>query len=160
MYEVVKNVIGARNYELGDMLGKIDKLWVQGSLSDEKREELLTLARRNAQVGNSVDMLAKLEELDKRVKVLEAALLGGGSSGDDTSEATYPEYEGGKWYYNGDIVSFEGATYQCIAPDGVVCVWSPSGYPDYWEVYTGDAVEEPVTDEPVEEETEAEDGEL
>lgn len=33
MYEIVKNVINAKNYELTDMLTKIDTLWVQGSLT-------------------------------------------------------------------------------------------------------------------------------
>lgn len=138
MYGVVKNVINAKNYELGDMLSKIDTLWVQGSLSDEKREELINLARSNAQAGNSVDMLAKVEELDRRVKILEEALFNKeteeeGEEVEEPVEVTYPDFEIGKWYYAGDIVAFEGANYKCVAPAGVVCVWSPSGYPNYWE---------------------------
>ena len=45
----------------------------------------------------------------------------------------YPEYVVGKWYYNGDKVSFKGKNYECIAPSGVVCTWSPEGYPTYWQ---------------------------
>lgn len=40
----------------------------------------------------------------------------------------------GKWYYNGDKITFEGVKYKCIAPDGVVCMWSPKEYPVYWEL--------------------------
>ena len=33
MYEIVKNVINSKTYELTDILTKIGTLWVQGSLS-------------------------------------------------------------------------------------------------------------------------------
>ena len=36
-------------------------------------------------------------------------------------------------YKNGDKVMFNGNVYECIAPEGVACVWSPSEYPAYWE---------------------------
>ena len=41
-------------------------------------------------------------------------------------------YTAGKWYYRGDRVRFDQNVYTCIAPDGVVCVWSPLEYPAYW----------------------------
>lgn len=144
MYEVVKSVIASRNYELSDMLTKIDTLWVQGSITEEERTELIDLARQNAQVQQSVDILAKLEELDKRVKANEEAIKKLTETEDtegeteEGTEATYDEYVAGKWYYNGDIVMFEGKAYKCIAPEGVVCTWSPSEYPAYWEVYVED----------------------
>lgn len=137
MCEVVKSVIASRNYELSDMLTKIDTLWVQGSISEEERAELIDLARQNAQVQQSIDILAKLEELDQRVKALEE-----GKSDDSKGEteegieATYDEYVAGKWYYAGDIVMFEGKTYKCIAPAGAVCTWSPAEYPAYWGLYS------------------------
>lgn len=43
-------------------------------------------------------------------------------------------YVAGTYYYRGDKVTFAGAVYSCKAPDGVVCVWSPTEYPVYWEV--------------------------
>jgi len=132
MYEVVKNVIASKNYELADMLTKIDTLWVQGSINEEERAELIDLARQNAEVQQSIDIIAKLEELDKRVKALEEAKSDVPAEGGE--EVTYDEYVAGKWYYNGDIVMFEGKAYRCIAPDGVVCTWSPADYPAYWEI--------------------------
>lgn len=41
-------------------------------------------------------------------------------------------YSAGTWYYRGDRISFNDEIYTCIAPDGVVCVWSPADYPQYW----------------------------
>ena len=146
MKNIIRNVISKKSYELSDMLKKIDTLWIQGSFSDEEKEELISLARENAEVQQSIDVLLKLEELDKRIKALEDAK--GNNPGEDakeepkeegeeegeeeTEEITYDEYVVGKWYYNGDVVMFEGKAYECIAPDGQVCTWSPSEYPVYW----------------------------
>lgn len=58
--------------------------------------------------------------LEDRVQALERA-------------AVVPEYVPGKWYYRGDKVSADGINYTCVAPAGVVCVWSPTEYPDYWQ---------------------------
>ena len=130
MKNIIKKVIESKNFELSDMLKKIDTLWVQGSISEEVKNELSTMARNNASMQNSIDILAKLEELDKRLKVLENAQ----TETEEPAEANYPEYQAGKWYYNGDIVMFEGKAYKCIAPDKQVCTWNPVEYPAYWEV--------------------------
>ena len=125
MYDVIKDVINTHRYVLSDMLHKIDTLWAQGDLDDEQRTELIALAQGNADMAQEVNVLARLEELEQRVRALEA-----GST--EPGEA-YPDYVAGKWYYNGDKITFEGGKYKCIAPDGVVCVWSPTEYPAYWD---------------------------
>lgn len=128
MYNAIKNVLAQGDYNLKNMLDKIDLLWVKNKLTNEEYEELVTLAREGAQTKHSIDAFEKLAELDKRVSALEKE-----NGSEDTPSVEYPEYEAGKWYYTGDKVSFEGTNYTCIAPDGVVCVWSPSAYPTYWE---------------------------
>ena len=42
------------------------------------------------------------------------------------------EYAPGTWYHRGDKVCFGETVYTCIAPEGIVCVWSPTEYPAYW----------------------------
>lgn len=126
MYDVIRDVINSRRYVLADMLHKIDTLWAQGDLDDEQRSELIALAQGNADMEQEVNMLAKLEELEQRVKALE--------TGSTEPGEAYPHYVVGKWYYNGDKITFEGGKYKCIAPDGFVCVWSPKEYPVYWEL--------------------------
>lgn len=125
MYTVVKNVIAQGGYDLTSLRTKIDTLWVQGSINDEQKDELITAAQNGAMPKDSIDLMSKLEELDRRVKALEE---GGGNPAVDTSE-----FEVGKWYYAGDTCLFNGDKYTCIAPNGVVCVWSPADYPAYWE---------------------------
>lgn len=129
MYEIIKNAIQSGRYELTDMLTKIDTLWVQSSLSDDERTELMNLARSGADPTQGVDVLAKLSDLDKRLKVLENA-----GTTDPEPGGEYPEYVTGKWYYKDDKCTYKGSKYICTAPAGVVCVWSPDEYPAYWQL--------------------------
>ena len=129
MKKLFENVIARGGYDLGVMLKKIDSYHVEGKLTDAEKDELYAQARAGAKTEASVDMLAKLEELEARVRALEE---GGASGGGETGD-TVAEYVPGKWYYAGDRVTFEGRRYVCSAPKGVVCVWSPGVFPAYWE---------------------------
>ena len=127
MFEIAKNVIESGNFELSDMLKKIDTLWIQGSITEEQKTELTSLAQSKADITASLDIQAKMLELDRRITALEQS--------QDVAEPAdeYPEYVIGKWYYNGDKVTCDGGRYICIAPEGQVCTWSPFEYPAYWE---------------------------
>ena len=116
-------------FDLGGLLKKIDTFNIEGKLTDEERNELYTKARKAANVENSIDVISKLTELEQRVIKLENA----GANDTVTGETTADEYVVGKWYYNGDKVTFEGTEYICIAPAGAVCTWSPAEYPAYWD---------------------------
>lgn len=151
MYNVVRNVIQSKKYELKDILAKVDTLWVQGSITEEQRLSLISDAQNNAMVENSIDVLKSLYELNRRVTELEKQLeeLKTNTDSDipteeETEAITYPPYVAGKWYQNGDIVSFEEKNFKCIAPIGTVCVWSPTEYPAYWVELVEDA---PLTEE-------------
>ena len=126
MQKIIEKVIETKNFELSDMLRKIDTLWVQGSINEETRKMLSDKARNNATLDKSFDILSKLEELDKRLKALE-------NKGTEETEETYEEFVSGKWYYNGNKITFEGKNYVCIAPENATCVWNPTDYPAYWE---------------------------
>ena len=130
----MKNVfIEAMNetFDLTAMLAKIDYHHIRGNLSDADREELVALARNKANPMGGVDVMAKLQDHEARIKALEdAGKTAGGESG---STENIEEYQVGKWYYNGDKVLFEGVVKTCTAPAGVVCTWSPAEYPAYWE---------------------------
>jgi len=129
MFNVVKRVIETKDFELRDILNKINVLWVQGNLNDEQKAELIGKAQGNADYKNSIDILKKLEELEKRISALES------NNEEIEQPEDYAEFVEGKWYYNGDIVTFENVVYICIAPDGQVCTWSPSEYPAYWQTH-------------------------
>lgn len=126
MKTIFENVIARGDYDLAGLLKKIDGYHIAGRLSDDERDELYEKARTGANPAESVDVLAKIAELERRVKALEERQDSGTGSND------VPEYEVGKWYYKDDKVMYDGKKYTCTAPDGVVCVWSPVEYPAYW----------------------------
>ena len=135
MYEVIKNVIRSGSFELTNILAKIDTLWVQGSITDEERLELIDLARGKADPANTFAPLqAQLDALAARVKALEDAA---GSADPDAPAEEYPAYVqptgAHDAYHAGDKVTYNGKHYTCIAPEGVAVVWSPEVYPSYWE---------------------------
>ena len=101
MYTIIKNVITIGNYELADILNKIDTLWITGELTNEQHDELIALARDNAtpeqsyaplaqQVDalfeNVAEIAAEVESLKGRVTALE-----GGEVTPPTPEEEYPE---------------------------------------------------------------------
>ena len=151
MNDIIKNVIKSKRYDLGELLTKIDTLWVQGSITEEQRLQLISDAQNNAMVENSIDVLKSLYELNKRVSECEkqiAELKNGTDIPTDEETTTYPPYVVGKCYFNGNITSFDGRNYKCIAPIGTVCVWSPTEYPPYWIDYVEEPIEEnaPLTE--------------
>lgn len=138
MYQIIKNVITSGRYELNDILGKIDTIWVQGDLTDNQRTELIDLARENADPAASYAPLqeqidqafAQIKALSERVALLE--------SGERPEPAPEPE----EWpefvqptgahnaYAAGDKISYNGKHYVSKI-DGNV--WSPDAYPQGWE---------------------------
>ena len=145
MYEIIKTVIESKQFELTNILKKIDVQWISGKITEEQRNELIQLAQGKANVQNSVDVIAKLAEMEKRMIAAEKEIMAlkkqaetpeepdTGETEEEIIPETYPEFVQGKWYYNGNKISFEGETYTCIAPEGQVCTWNPVEYPQYWQ---------------------------
>lgn len=133
MYETIKSIIETGDYDLSWIILNIKKNCSRGDLTNEQEEELIALAQDKANI--SFEEKEKIEELDKRLVELEkrVSLIEEGEPQEPPVEEDYPEYVVGKWYYNGDKVTFEGKKYTCIAPAGQVCVWSPTDYPVYWQ---------------------------
>ena len=147
MYNVIKNVINAKNYELSDILNKINTMWIGGNLTDEQRMELVEIARTNATPENSyvgtqrqiADIWDKLKEQDAEIQSLKSMLSATPEEPAPEVEE-YPEYINPTGahdaYHAGDKVTYNGIRYICIAPEGVAVVWSPDVYPAYWEEVT------------------------
>ena len=140
-YNLIKNVILSRRFELSDMLRKIDTLWAQGDISDEQNAVLATLARENADMDLSRNLAKQVENLESRVAMLEKALKAGEKlptpepTTPDEPLATdeYPAWKKDHPYRTGDKVTHGGKRYVCQLPDYVdTCYWSPSAYPAYW----------------------------
>ena len=134
MYEIIKNVIQGRAYELRDMLYKINKMYVESTISEEQKTELDEMARTNANAENSYapvqkqidDIYVEINEIKDRINKLEGT--------EPVEPEEYPEYvqpSGSHDAYNtGDKITYKGKKYVCKI-DG--CVWSPETYPSAWE---------------------------
>ena len=140
MYIIISNVIKSGNYELNDMLRKIDTIWVQGSLTDEERGELVDLARESADPAASYAPLqeqidqafAQIKALGDRVAALEAGKTPEPSPEPEEWPAWVQPTGAHDCYNTGDKVTYNGQHYVSKI-DGNV--WSPSAYPQGWEVY-------------------------
>lgn len=144
MYEIIKNVIVGKKYELSDVLKKINTLWSESELTDDQRSELIDLARENAVPENSYasmqDQINVLcENANKMAKtlntVVEHLTKFGITLNPEGTEDEYPEYVqptgAHDAYHTGDKITYNGKRYKCIL-DG--CVWSPDVYPAGWTV--------------------------
>lgn len=144
MYEIIKTVIETGYFELSDILKKIETQWISGKITDEQREELIQAARNKANPESGLNLIEKVAELERRILALEKQLAPeepetpeeDGTEAPEETVSNYPEYVVGKWYYAGDKITFNGVKYECIAPEGVVCVWNPVDYPAYWNLLT------------------------
>ena len=140
MYSVIKDVLNKGSYELVDILNKINKLWEENTLTEEQRDELVNLARSNANPENSyaenTQQIANLweyyQQLDIRLSNLE--------NGQGGVEPTEPEEEWPEFvqptgahdaYKERDKVTFQAKKYICQMDN---CVWNPLTYPDAWEL--------------------------
>lgn len=136
MYEIIKSVINSKDYELRDMLYKINKMWIKSAITEVQKAELDDLARENAKAENSYaplknqieDIYSKLAQITSRLEALESTEEP--TEPVEPEEDEYPEYvqpTGAHDCYNtGAKTTFKGEKYICLI-DG--CVWSPEEYP-------------------------------
>lgn len=146
MYNDIMTIINDGEYNLADLLHRIDVLYARGRLTDEEHEELTAKARENADQAvvypNVEDRVTELEtwrlDVEARLKKLE----------EDTGEVEpepepEPADEYPAWhtptgahdaYYKGDKMTYtDGKKYVCIAPDGYGVTYGPDVLPGYWQ---------------------------
>lgn len=148
MFEIIRKAILSKDYELRDILYKINKMWIESAITEEEKTELDELARANAVAENSYasiqdqvnNIFAEIELIHNRLNILE------GTEEPTEPADEYPEYvqpQGSHDAYNtGAKITFKGEKYTCLI-DG--CVWSPEEYPQGWK-------KEETTEETVESE--------
>lgn len=149
MKELFLNVINNGDYELRDILRKINERHINNDLTDDEKTELEDLARKNANPQNSyAPVEVRLEEAFKRIEALEKKLVSivqqlVSNEGTETDEPVegeevvveeYPEYVqplgGHDAYRKGAKITFNGKKYVSLI-DGNN--WTPIDYPQGWE---------------------------
>lgn len=136
MYEIIKSVINSKDYELKDILYKINKMCIESAITEEQKTELDNLARINANAENSYaplqeqikNIYTELDSIKNRLNALE------GTEEPTEPVEEYPEYiqptGAHDAYSTGDKITYNGKKYVCKM-DG--CVWNPDTYPAGWE---------------------------
>lgn len=142
MYGIMKMIIGHGEYELEDMVRRIDALYAKGRIGLEEMDELKEMARENAKAEKSYAPLQEqVNQAFKLIDMLQKQIdeIKGTASGEE-EEATeeYPDWKqptgAHDAYYAGMQMTYtDGKHYTCIAPEGVACVWGPDVMPAYWQ---------------------------
>ena len=152
MYEIIKDVINSKNYKLEDILYKINKIWIEGNITEEQKIELDNLAREKANAENSYAPLQEqideaFAEINLLKQTIESNAIGMSALKDaveklggkiettiEQPKEEYPEYVAPSGahdaYKIGDKITYNGKKYTCKLDN---CVWSPETYPAAWE---------------------------
>jgi len=140
MYSVIKSVISAGGFKLSEMRYKVNKLYVQGDLTEEQADQLLALAMQGATPdAERPELLQIIQNLSARVDAL-AAEVAALKTGSDTEEpgAETAGYEAwAPWdgisdkYQPGAVVTHNGKTWQSTYTGQNV--WEPGTVDDrFW----------------------------
>lgn len=132
MFEIIKNVIKNKDFELKDILYKINKMYIESAITEEEKAQLDELARENAVAENSYAPLqeqidnanSRMDELEARIVALEKGE--GEPTEPEEPVDEYPEYK----QPAGDKITYNGKKYICKLDN---CVWAPDVYPAGWE---------------------------
>ena len=135
MYENLKDLINSKNYELKDILYKINIVWTKSYITKEQMEELEELARQNAVAENSYASLQEqINNLYAEINKLKAEVDELKGEEEPTEPEEYPEYREPTGAHNaykiGDKITYKGKKYICKLDN---CVWDPDTYPAGWE---------------------------
>ena len=152
MFKIFKNVIENSDFDLRDILKKIEESYIKSDISEEEKTSLESLAREKAKPENSYASLQEqIDELYSELNTLKSTVeanaqgmsalketveeLGGTVTEPEIPVAEeYPEYKQPSGahdaYKIGDKITFNGKKYICKLDN---CVWSPAEYPVAWE---------------------------
>lgn len=148
MYEIFKSVITSKSYNLEQMIKKINTRWVEDTLTEEQREELIALAQTNADPSQSNAPLQKqIEEISKKqialedtveklsatVQKIKETVESGGTVVPDPEPPVTEEYPA--WepyngippvpYQAGSKVTHNGKKWESMVPNNV---WEPGAF--------------------------------
>lgn len=146
MYNDIMIIINDGEYNLVDLLHRIDVFYARGRLTDEEHEELTAKARENAdQEVVYPNVEARVTELETWRLTVEARLK---KLEEDTGEIEpdpepdpsdeYPDWHtptgAHDAYYTDDKMTYtDGNRYICVAPEGYGVTYGPDVLPDYWQ---------------------------
>lgn len=141
MYQTLKRVVVSGRYKLADMTKKIDTMWAASVISDDERDELISLSQKHLDYSTQAPeqtelylrLLEKYEDLEARIKKLE-----GNESETPSEDDEWPAWE--PWdgisnkYQHGAKVTHNGVRY--VSTFAGQNTWEPGtiGTDSLWKV--------------------------
>lgn len=114
--EIFKTVILNGNYNLDELTLKLDKMFIEGKLTEAERDELLALAINNVNDSAQIDFYTKLVDLEHRIVALETKDFVVWESGYTTNQGETVKYDYDK---DGvlDLLRYDGGrSYTSLSP--------------------------------------------
>ena len=71
--EIFTTYINNGNYNLDDLTVKLNKMYIEGNITEEERDELLTMAIEKCHDDKQVNLYEKIVNLEHRIVALETA---------------------------------------------------------------------------------------
>lgn len=116
MYDIIKNYIKTETYNLDDLTRKIDKMFIEGKLTEAERDELIQFATDNARDDKQVDLYKKLVDLEHRIAELETKDFVEWTNGYTTKKGETVKYDYDK-DGNLDLLRYDGGReYTALSP--------------------------------------------
>ena len=150
MYTMIKNVIDAKDYNLTDITNRIEKRCLENKISEEQRDELLSLANQNANAENEkastniqidaifenlLKLSASIQDLSERLTKLEGGIV------TPEEKEEYPKWY--KWdgigvipWQNGSKCTHNGKNYVSQVNNNIWEPGAPGVYDNIWKVET------------------------
>jgi len=94
----LKGFISLGNYNLEELCYKLDKLYIEGKISEEDRDELVRMASDNAHDAAQVNLYEKVVDLEHRIHALETK---------EEPEDVIPIWVAGYTTQKGEVVKFD-----------------------------------------------------
>ncbi len=118
----IETVIAGRQYNAEELTYKIDRLWIDGKLTEAERNELIALANDSADNSAQVDFYAKLVDLEHRVVALETADVVVWTAGYTTKKGEVVKYDYDK---DGvmDLLRYDGGRAETSLRPGKIDGW-------------------------------------
>ena len=131
-------VIARGNYDLADILSRIDVLFVAGRFTAEERDALVQAARENAQPSYAPydERLSLVEEKCADFEARLAALENGGTAPEQEEYPPWHDVHNAEdAYYTGMKMTYtDGKRYINISPEGYGCCYGPDVLPGHWQL--------------------------
>ena len=133
-------IINGDNFDLTQLIDRINFYHIKGDLSDEDRIELIEMARERAGETITVDTKTEILQVWARIAEIEARVTALENEGGDTPvdpDEEWPEFVqptgAHDAYQIGANITYNNKHYICIMSN---CIWSPDVYPQGWQEQT------------------------